>query len=111
MVVDGGGRVSLFRGAPEHGQLPSVSALFRSVAQVFGKRAIGILLTGMGGDGARELKQMKDAGAVTIAQDEASCVIFGMPGEALKLDAAACVLSPDRIAGYLASSFKRNVRS
>lgn len=110
MLVDGG-ILSLFRGSPEHGQLPSISALFRSVAEVFGKGAVGILLTGMGEDGSRELKLMRDKGAVTIAQDQASSVIFGMPGEAVKLDAATYVLSPDRIAGYLASCFRRNVSS
>ena len=101
MLVDGG-MLSLFTGAPENGQLPSVSALFRSVALVFGRSSVGILLTGMGDDGARELKLMKDKGAVTIAQDEASSVIFGMPGEAVKLNAATCVLSPDMIVEYLA---------
>jgi two-component system chemotaxis response regulator CheB len=100
------GSIALTRGDPEHGQCPSVSALFRSVADVYGRNAVGILLTGMGDDGARELKLMKDKGAVTIAQDRQSSVIFGMPGEAVKLDAAVYVLPPNRIAELLVASCK-----
>ena len=66
---------------------PSVDVLFRSVARIAGSNALGIILTGMGDDGARGLKDMHNAGAVTIAQDEASCVVFGMPKEAIKLGA------------------------
>jgi len=64
---------------------PSVDVLFRSVAKFAGKNATGIIMTGMGDDGARGLKEMHDAGAPTVAQDEASCVVFGMPKEAIKL--------------------------
>jgi len=67
---------------------PSVDVLFRSVAQVAGKSAAGFILTGMGDDGARGLKEMRDAGARTHAQDEASCVVYGMPKEAVKIGAA-----------------------
>lgn len=67
---------------------PSVDVLFRSVAQAAGRNAVGIIMTGMGDDGARGLKEMRAAGARTIAQDEKSCVVFGMPAEAIKLDAA-----------------------
>ncbi|MGA8134405.1 MAG: chemotaxis protein CheB, partial [Pseudomonas gingeri] len=67
--------------------------LFRSVAKFAGKNATGIIMTGMGDDGARGLKEMADAGAATVAQDEASCVVFGMPREAIKLGAAKRVLS------------------
>jgi two-component system chemotaxis response regulator CheB len=63
---------------------PSVDVLFRSVAKSAGANALGIIMTGMGDDGARGLKEMFDAGARTIAQDEASCVVFGMPKEAIK---------------------------
>lgn len=63
---------------------PSVDVLFRSAARYAGKNAIGIIMTGMGDDGARGMLEMKEAGAVTIAQDEASCVVFGMPAEAIK---------------------------
>jgi len=85
---------------------PSVSYLFESVAQVFRQNAVGILLTGMGKDGARELKIMKDCGAITIAQDEASCVVYGMPGEAVKAAAATYVLPPLKIAALLAGLVK-----
>ncbi|MGB4923391.1 MAG: chemotaxis protein CheB, partial [Candidatus Nitrotoga sp.] len=67
---------------------PSVDVLFRSVAKFAGKNATGIIMTGMGDDGARGLKEMLDAGAPTVAQDEATCVVFGMPKEAIKMGAA-----------------------
>jgi two-component system chemotaxis response regulator CheB len=76
---------------------PSVDVLFRSVAQVAGKNALGIIMTGMGDDGARGLKEMRDTGAQTIAEDESSCVVFGMPKEAIKLGAAGKVLPLDTI--------------
>ena len=77
---------------------PSVDVLFRSVAKCAGKNALGIIMTGMGDDGARGLKEMRDAGAHTIAQDEASCVVFGMPKEAIKLDAAERIVPLDELA-------------
>lgn len=98
MTMQMNGTIGLASDPPEYGLRPSVSCLFRSVAAVFGPQAIGILLTGMGRDGARELKLMHDAGAVTIAQDRETAVIYGMPGEAVKLDAATYVLPPDDIA-------------
>lgn len=64
---------------------PSVDVLFRSAARYAGKNALGVIMTGMGDDGARGMLEMKQAGAVTIAQDEASCIVFGMPNEAIKL--------------------------
>jgi two-component system chemotaxis response regulator CheB len=63
---------------------PSVDVLFRSAARYAGKNLVGVIMTGMGDDGARSMKEMFDAGAFTIAQDEASCVVFGMPAEAIK---------------------------
>jgi two-component system chemotaxis response regulator CheB len=66
---------------------PSVDVLFRSVAKCAGKNAVGVIMTGMGDDGARGLKEMHDAGAYTLAQDESSCVVYGMPKEAVKLGA------------------------
>jgi two-component system chemotaxis response regulator CheB len=97
MSIDGDRRVVLFEAAPEYGVCPAVSHLFRSIANVFRNNALGILLTGMGRDGAAELKQLKERGSITIVQDEESCVIFGMPGEAVKLGAATHVLSPEKI--------------
>nr|WP_315465659.1 chemotaxis response regulator protein-glutamate methylesterase [uncultured Rhodoferax sp.] len=71
---------------------PSVEVLFQSVAKVVGRNAIGIMLTGMGNDGARAMKQMKDAGSYNLVQDEASCIVFGMPREAILAGAADEVL-------------------
>jgi two-component system, chemotaxis family, protein-glutamate methylesterase/glutaminase len=76
---------------------PSVDVMFRSVAQNVGPSALGVLLTGMGDDGARGLKEMMEAGAGTIAQDEASSVVWGMPGSAVKIGAAMHVLPLQRI--------------
>lgn len=83
---------------------PSVDVLFRSVAQCAGRNAVGVIMTGMGDDGARGLREMKEAGAVTAAQDEASSVVFGMPKEAIKLGAADTVLSLDDIGTWLQST-------
>ncbi|WP_293761220.1 chemotaxis response regulator protein-glutamate methylesterase [uncultured Aquitalea sp.] len=76
---------------------PSVDVLFRSAAKFAGKNATGVIMTGMGDDGAKGLKEMHDAGAHTIAQDEDSCVVFGMPKEAIKLGAADEVMPLDMI--------------
>jgi len=80
---------------------PSVDVLFRSAARYAGANAIGVILTGMGNDGARGMVEMKQAGAYTIAQDEASCVVFGMPAEAIKHGATERVLPLDRIASEI----------
>jgi two-component system chemotaxis response regulator CheB len=80
--------VAVKDGPRVHHQRPAVDVLFNSVAQYAGSNALGVLLTGMGADGAKGLLQMKEAGAKTIAQDEQSCVVFGMPKEAIKLGAA-----------------------
>lgn len=101
LAVRTGNCVMLGKGEFENGLRPSVAYLFRSVAETFGKNAVGVLLTGMGRDGARELKLMRDKGAITIAQDLESSVVYGMPGEAVKLDAATYVLPLDRIAPAL----------
>ena len=86
---------------------PSVDVLFRSAAQYAGSNATGIIMTGMGDDGARGLKEMKLAGARTIAQDEATSVVFGMPGVAIELGAADHVLAPPRIAPLLVDLAER----
>jgi two-component system chemotaxis response regulator CheB len=101
MGVENGPRIVLSDHAPENGLRPSVAFLFRTVAEIFGSGAIGVLLTGMGHDGAKELKLMKDNGAITIGQSEESSVVFGMPGEAIKLNAAAHILSPKEISTAL----------
>lgn len=82
---------------------PSVDVLFRSVAKFAGANALGIIMTGMGDDGARGLKEMREAGAKTIAQDEASCVVFGMPKEAIKLGAAEQILPLEQIPAAIVS--------
>lgn len=79
-------------GPPVNRHRPSVDVLFRSVAQCAGRNALGILMTGMGDDGARGLVQMRESGARTVAQDEASCVVFGMPREAIRMGGAERVL-------------------
>jgi len=85
-------------GDPINRHKPSVEALFLSAAKVVGPNAIGIMLTGMGADGARAMKVMKDAGAYNYCQDEASCVVFGMPREAIAAGAADEVLPLNQIA-------------
>jgi two-component system chemotaxis response regulator CheB len=90
-------------GEPENGLRPSVSRLFRSVAKAYGQSAIGVLLTGMGKDGAFELKLMRERGAVTIAQDKETSVVHGMPGEAIRLGGASYVLPPEKISIMLTS--------
>jgi two-component system chemotaxis response regulator CheB len=110
MGIGNDGRILLSKGEPENGLRPSISWLFRSVAEVFGKNAVGVLLTGMGKDGVQELKLMKEKGAVTIAQDRESSVVYGMPGEAVSLNAATYVLPPAKIAAFL-SGLSREKRT
>ncbi len=90
---------------------PSVDVLFRSTARYAGRNAIGIILTGMGDDGARGLLEMKDAGAYNIAQDEKSCVVFGMPNEAIKLNAVEKILPLDLIAQHMLIQAKLHTSS
>lgn len=80
---------------------PSVDVLFRSAARYAGKNAVGIIMTGMGDDGAHGMKEMHDAGAITIAQDEATCVVFGMPNEAIKKGGVDKVMPLEKIAGEM----------
>lgn len=89
---------------------PSVDVMFRSVAHSAGRNAIGVLLTGMGSDGAQGLLTMHEAGAHTVAQDEASCVVFGMPKVAIDLGAVDEVLGVDRIAGDIMRTAERAER-
>ena len=95
--------VDVADGPPVNRHRPSVDVLFRSVARAAGANALGIIMTGMGDDGARGLKEMHDAGAETVAQDEASCVVFGMPKEAIKLGGVDLALPLDHISAAIVS--------
>jgi two-component system chemotaxis response regulator CheB len=107
MGVTAGHRITLSREEPIGNLRPAVAFLFRTLASVYGARAVGVLLTGMGRDGAAELKLMKDAGAETIAQDRESSVVHGMPGEAIAAGAAIHVLPADKIADTLITLVRR----
>jgi two-component system chemotaxis response regulator CheB len=109
MGVENGPRIVLSKDKLENGLRPSVGYLFRSVAQIYGSKSVGILLTGMGRDGADELKVMKDKGAVTIVQDKESSVVYGMPGEAIKLNAAMHILSPEVITTAITALSKKHI--
>jgi len=87
--------VNIKDGPRVHYQRPAVDVLFQTVAKAAGKNAVGVILTGMGADGAKGLLAMREAGAQTLAQDEASCVVFGMPKEAIKLGGAMSVVGLD----------------
>jgi len=100
------GEILLSDTPKEHHLRPAVSFLFRSLTKAFGPHTLGVLLTGMGRDGAEELKRMKDSGAVTIAQDRESSVVHGMPGAAIALDGATYILPPDKIAAALVEQVK-----
>lgn len=89
--------IVLSHGGPEHGMRPAVDHLFRTLPPGLRAETVAVLLTGMGKDGALELKRLRDAGAVTIVQDRGSAAVYGMPGEALRLGAAMLVLEPARI--------------
>jgi two-component system chemotaxis response regulator CheB len=93
--------LSVFDGKEENRHKPSVDVLFNSVAEKIGEKAVGILLTGMGDDGAKGLLNMKNAGAFTIAQDEASSVVFGMPREAFKINAVDEVMDLNKIISFI----------
>jgi two-component system chemotaxis response regulator CheB len=95
--------VHLNQDPPVNRHRPSVDVMFASVARYAGANAVGVILTGMGGDGAKEMLTMKQAGAFTIAQDEATCVVFGMPKEAIKAGAVDKILPLQDIAGAILS--------
>ncbi|MCK5663200.1 MAG: chemotaxis response regulator protein-glutamate methylesterase [Thiotrichaceae bacterium] len=88
-------------GPPVNRHKPSVEVMFRSVAQNVGSNAVGVMLTGMGADGAKAMKEMKDAGSVNIVQDEASSVVWGMPGEAFKQGAADYIVPLEKVAAQI----------
>ncbi len=113
-VVSGGSegfRVRVFDGEPVNRHKPSVDVLFDSVAAEIGSKAVGVILTGMGADGARGLVKMRERGSHTIAQDEASCVVFGMPREAIRMGGAEEVAALDTIADRLVSALSHKKKS
>jgi two-component system chemotaxis response regulator CheB len=111
MVVGLGGRVQLSDAEPVNGHRPSIDVTFQSVAKVYGARSAGVLLTGMGSDGAQGLLAIRRAGGVTLAQDEESSAIFGMPRAAIELRAAQQVLPPTGIIRCLNALHVERVRS
>ena len=101
MMVVSGGRIRLNKALPIKGHRPSANVLFSSVAKVYNKNSIGVVLTGMGEDGATGLVEMRKSGSKTIVQDEESSVIFGMPKVAIEMGAAEEVLPIDKIGKFL----------
>ena len=101
MQINSMGLVALVKTPPYNGLRPSANVLFHSLAQVYGPTSLGIILTGMGNDGAEGLQAMYEAGAQTIAQDKDSCVVFGMPAAAIELGAARQVLPASKIAAAM----------
>ena len=101
MVVGRFERICLSTASPSETYCPSIDRMFESVADTYGSSALGVILTGMGRDGAYGLRRMRESGAVTIAQDEATSAVYGMPKEAVRLGAAMYVLPLGEIAGVL----------
>ena len=102
--------VDVIAGPLVNRHIPSVDVLFRSVAKTAGKNALGIIMTGMGDDGAAGLLEMRQANAYTIAQDEATCVVFGMPQAAIKLEAAEQIVPLPRIPQAILKMLSQPVR-
>lgn len=105
------GRITLSPGNSSSGFCPSIAALFSSVKNNFGNKALGIILTGMGSDGAEELNQLRETGAITIAQNKESALIFGIPSVAIQLGAASLVLSDEEISLALMNIEKRSYKN
>ncbi len=103
MQVNFQGIVELSHAEPYRGLRPSANYLFDSLARIYGPRAMGLILTGMGDDGVEGLKKLRQAGGLTVAQDQASCVVYGMPGEAVRCEAVDTVLTLDDIGKTLYS--------
>jgi len=99
-------RIVLSNDEMTYGLKPSVANLFKSVSEHYGFQAAGVLLTGMGVDGARELKLIKESGGITIAQNEESSIVFGMPGEAIRIKAVDYILNPNGIVDLLTQLVK-----
>jgi len=109
MGLDRQRRLVLRDDPPENGLRPAVSYLFRSLAVIAPRRTAAVLLTGMGQDGAAELLELREKGAITVAQDEATSIVHGMPGEAIRLGAAMFIMPPEEIAGLLAEATRNGV--
>ena len=107
MGVDRFGVARLSTAAPEQGLRPAVSYLFRTVLAAYGGNAAAVLLSGMGKDGAQGLRDLKEAGALTFVQSRESALVFGMPGEAVRLDAARHIMKPAEIGAALAAIIGR----
>jgi len=111
LSLDAQGRFVFQAGLPVSGHCPSVTVMFEAIAHHYRRSTVGILLTGMGRDGADGLLQIAQQGGTTIAQDEATCIVFGMPREAIALNAAQHILPIDRIAPMLKQLFERSPTS
>jgi two-component system chemotaxis response regulator CheB len=111
LVVASGGRIHLSDAEPVNGHRPAVDVAFMSLAKVYGARSAGILLTGMGSDGAAGLLAIRKAGGITLVQDEQSCAVFGMPRAAIELGAAQQVLPPAGLIRSLNALHVERVRS
>lgn len=105
LIIKSKGVATLNDDVPVRGHKPSIGYLFRSAAKVYGADVIAVILSGMGNDGAEDLKKLKDLGALTFAQDEATCLVFGMPGEAVRLGGAVRVLPPADIVKQIIDLF------
>lgn len=101
MVIPFRGRVALKPGVERDGHMPSATVLLESVAKAYGRRALGVILTGMGEDGAAGMLAIKQAGGVTVAQNEESCVVFGMPGAAVERNAVDHLVHGEEVAASL----------
>jgi two-component system chemotaxis response regulator CheB len=91
--INARGVVELYKGPPYHGLRPSANYLFHALARIYGRRAMGVVLTGMGDDGAEGIQALYQAGGLTIAQDKASCVVYGMPQEIVRRNVVSAILS------------------
>ncbi|MBS1151319.1 MAG: protein-glutamate methylesterase CheB3, partial [Myxococcaceae bacterium] len=101
LVVPQRGKVAVISGEPRDGHVPSASMLLESAAKTYGRRAVGMILTGMGADGADGMLAIKTAGGRTVAQSKESCVVFGMPGAAIARNAVEHIVHGDELAQVL----------
>jgi two-component system chemotaxis response regulator CheB len=95
------GVIELHKTEPYHGLRPAANHLFHTLARIYGRRALGIIMTGMGDDGADGMAALHEAGGLTLAQDEASCVVYGMPHEAVLRNAVDAIFSLEDLAATL----------